>query len=90
MLLKPRTRVFPLPRMASDTQFVWPSNTPPLIVPSLPCQTTSRIDSQFPNAPLPTLVTLAGISTRRRLWHWPNTFAAIVLTDVPIVAFVSA
>ena len=63
---KPFTVVLPLPTMTSDTQFVWLPNMLPSIVPSLPCQTTSRNELQFSNASLPMSVTLDGISTPSR------------------------
>ena len=82
--------MFPLPTMTSDTQFVCPPNTLPSIVPSLPCQTTSRIDSQSANALLPTFVTLEGISMRSSEWQYWKALYSIFSTPVPITAFVMA
>ena len=76
--------------MTSDTQFVWPPNTLPSIVPSFPCQMTSRIDSQSSNTRLPTFVTLEGISTRSSEWQYWKALYLIVSTLVPITAFVIA
>ena len=56
----------------------------------MPCQTTSRIDSQLLNALFPTLVTFGGISTRSRDLQLLKAPLPIDTTPEPITAFVIA